>query len=279
MVTAAAAIRVDPSAVRVDGGGGGGVPLPAIPMASEESVHLLTAVQFPPPALFFANPEKKWALTDFEKTDRTGGNGQLSYSITDDQSTATGGEPEQVTKTAAVDEDGPAATTTMTTTKYHETYGGQADNGAFAHASDVASGQVSYGAAEQAGDSAASDKPEHEHTPAGAAVPVAAAPVREEVSEPLPPSATITAVPSATVVPSEKQTAADDGKRPYRRRYAQKDPPRRYPQILLTSRPLAPPPVADIGGLPLVDYVNRHYGVPTVKPLDSRRGPPTTLRQ
>jgi len=55
------------------------VPLPDIPMASEESVHMLTAVRFPPPALFFANPDKKWSLGDFEKTDRV-----TTYSVNDD---------------------------------------------------------------------------------------------------------------------------------------------------------------------------------------------------
>jgi len=55
------------------------VPLPDIPMASEESVHLLTAVRFPPPALFFANPDKKWSLGDFEKPDLV-----ATYSVTDD---------------------------------------------------------------------------------------------------------------------------------------------------------------------------------------------------
>ncbi|XP_060839865.1 uncharacterized protein LOC132921059 [Rhopalosiphum padi] len=57
------------------------VPLPDIPMASEESVHMLTAVRFPPPALFFANPDKKWSLGDFEKADRA-----TTYSVTDDMS-------------------------------------------------------------------------------------------------------------------------------------------------------------------------------------------------
>uniref|UniRef100_A0A2S2NIW2 Uncharacterized protein n=1 Tax=Schizaphis graminum TaxID=13262 RepID=A0A2S2NIW2_SCHGA len=55
------------------------VPLPDIPMASEESVHMLTAVRFPPPALFFANPDKKWSLGDFEKADQA-----TTYSVTDD---------------------------------------------------------------------------------------------------------------------------------------------------------------------------------------------------
>ncbi|XP_025194425.1 uncharacterized protein LOC112594039 [Melanaphis sacchari] len=55
------------------------VPLPDIPMASEESVHMLTAVRFPPPALFFANPDKKWSLGDFEKADQV-----TTYSVTDD---------------------------------------------------------------------------------------------------------------------------------------------------------------------------------------------------
>ncbi|CAH1710134.1 unnamed protein product [Aphis gossypii] len=55
------------------------IPLPDIPMASEESVHMLTAVQFPPPALFFANPDKKWSLGDFEKADQA-----TTYSVTDD---------------------------------------------------------------------------------------------------------------------------------------------------------------------------------------------------
>jgi len=54
------------------------VPLPDIPMAGEESVHMLTAVQFPPPALFFANPDKKWSLGDFEKPDLV-----ATYSVTD----------------------------------------------------------------------------------------------------------------------------------------------------------------------------------------------------
>ncbi|XP_026811216.1 uncharacterized protein LOC113552557 [Rhopalosiphum maidis] len=57
------------------------VPLPDIPMASEESVHMLTAVRFPPPALFFANPDKKWSLDDFEKSDQA-----TTYSVTDDMS-------------------------------------------------------------------------------------------------------------------------------------------------------------------------------------------------
>lgn len=48
-------------------------------MASEESVHMLTAVRFPPPALFFANPDKKWSLGDFKKTDLV-----ATYSVTDD---------------------------------------------------------------------------------------------------------------------------------------------------------------------------------------------------
>jgi len=55
------------------------IPLPDIPMASEESVYMLTAVRFPPPALFFANPDKKWSLGDFEKADQA-----TTYSITDD---------------------------------------------------------------------------------------------------------------------------------------------------------------------------------------------------
>jgi len=55
------------------------VPLPDIPMASEESVHMLTAVRFPPPALFFANPDKKWSLGDFEKPELV-----ATYSVTDD---------------------------------------------------------------------------------------------------------------------------------------------------------------------------------------------------
>ncbi|XP_003247824.1 uncharacterized protein LOC100569853 [Acyrthosiphon pisum] len=55
------------------------VPLPDIPMVREESVHMLTAVRFPPPALFFANPVKKWSLGDFEKPDLV-----ATYSVTDD---------------------------------------------------------------------------------------------------------------------------------------------------------------------------------------------------
>ncbi|XP_015377004.1 PREDICTED: uncharacterized protein LOC107171280 [Diuraphis noxia] len=55
------------------------VTLPEIPMASEESVHMLTAVRFPPPALFFANPDKKWSLDDFDKPDSV-----ATYSVTDD---------------------------------------------------------------------------------------------------------------------------------------------------------------------------------------------------
>jgi len=50
-------------------------------MASEESVHMLTAVRFPPPALFIANPDKKWSLGDFEKPDLV-----ATYSVTDDVS-------------------------------------------------------------------------------------------------------------------------------------------------------------------------------------------------
>jgi len=53
--------------------------LPEIPRASEESVHMLTAVRFPPPALFFANPDKKWSLDDFDKPDMV-----ATYSVTDD---------------------------------------------------------------------------------------------------------------------------------------------------------------------------------------------------
>lgn len=56
----------------------GNVQLPSIPMASEESVHLLTSVKFPPPALFFANPNKKWTLSDFEKLGKP-----ISYSVND----------------------------------------------------------------------------------------------------------------------------------------------------------------------------------------------------
>lgn len=40
---------------------------------------MLTAVRFPPPALFFANPDKKWSLGDFEKPDLV-----ATYSVTDD---------------------------------------------------------------------------------------------------------------------------------------------------------------------------------------------------
>lgn len=91
------------------------IPLPDIPMASEESVHMLTAVRFPPPALFFANPDKKWSLGDFEKADQA-----TTYSVSDDvvetqdqpdaylqQDLATTPEPEteaevEVTTTATV---------------------------------------------------------------------------------------------------------------------------------------------------------------------------------
>lgn len=55
------------------------VPVPDIPMASVENVHMLTAVRFPPPALFFANPNKKWSLDDFKKPDQV-----ATYSVTDD---------------------------------------------------------------------------------------------------------------------------------------------------------------------------------------------------
>jgi len=48
-------------------------------MASVENVHMLTAVRFPPPALFFANPNKKWSLDDFKKPDQV-----ATYSVTDD---------------------------------------------------------------------------------------------------------------------------------------------------------------------------------------------------
>jgi len=58
------------------------VTLPEIPRASEESVHMLTAIRFPPPALFFANPDKKWSLDDFDKPDVV-----ATYSVTDDDMT------------------------------------------------------------------------------------------------------------------------------------------------------------------------------------------------
>lgn len=58
---------------------GGDVSLPPIPVADEDSIHLLTAVRFPPPALFFADPDRKWTLNDFEKPDRA-----TAYSVTDE---------------------------------------------------------------------------------------------------------------------------------------------------------------------------------------------------
>lgn len=49
-------------------------------MANEASVHMLTAIRFPPPALLFANPGKKWTMGDFEKS-----NNSSSYSVTDEE--------------------------------------------------------------------------------------------------------------------------------------------------------------------------------------------------
>ncbi|XP_050532710.1 uncharacterized protein LOC126900801 isoform X2 [Daktulosphaira vitifoliae] len=46
---------------------------------TEESIHLLSTLSFPPPALYLANPTKKWALVDFSKPDQRG-----SYSVYDE---------------------------------------------------------------------------------------------------------------------------------------------------------------------------------------------------
>lgn len=51
-------------------------------MASQDSVHMLTNIRFPPPALFFADSEKKWTMNDFEKSDKP-----PSYSVTDENTT------------------------------------------------------------------------------------------------------------------------------------------------------------------------------------------------
>lgn len=59
----------------------GKVQLPSIPMASEASVHMLTGIGFPPPALFFADPGKKWTMDDFEKSNKP----SLNYSVTDEE--------------------------------------------------------------------------------------------------------------------------------------------------------------------------------------------------
>lgn len=66
----------------------GSVALPAIPMAGEASVHLLTAVRFPPPALFFADPNKEWTMSEFEKPDRA-----TTYAVTDDDGDDDGTRP------------------------------------------------------------------------------------------------------------------------------------------------------------------------------------------
>lgn len=90
--TAAAAV----AAARLITAGSGDVPLPPIPVAGEDSVHLLTAVRFPPPALFFANPERKWSLDDFEKPDRA-----TAYSVTDEDAAAADERPQDEWQPAA----------------------------------------------------------------------------------------------------------------------------------------------------------------------------------
>lgn len=84
----------------------GVIPLPSIPMASEESVHLLTSVKFPPPALFFANPDKKWTLSDFEKLGKP-----TSYSVKDKEMDAENYEQDLPATTVIADTESDKKTT------------------------------------------------------------------------------------------------------------------------------------------------------------------------
>lgn len=111
----------------ISGGGTTDVPLTTVAAVSEDSVHLLTAVGFPPPALLHADPGRNWTLNDFQKPGRP----TTTYSVTDeadytdDWATAEVPPPEPEATTAADDgqrltEDGEAVTTAIADDREHD---------------------------------------------------------------------------------------------------------------------------------------------------------------
>lgn len=216
----------------------GSVSLPAIPMTvSEDNVHMLTAVRFPPPALFFADPNKNWTMNDFEKPDQP-----TTYAVTDDD-----GDAGQIT----VPPDGvqqqqqrePAEVTTIFGPEAEvTTISGRVDNDDDDEDEDDGDGL-------------------HEATTTTTKGGPPFADGRGDVSHRLQPATVVQRWPDrgwhvVTPAPTATAAAASVVRDRGHRRPAQ--------TILLTSRPLPPPPSANVR-LPNVDYViSRHPETPTV---------------
>lgn len=197
---------------------------------------MLSAVRFPPPALFFADPNKNWTMNDFEKPDQP-----TTYAVTDDDGDA--GEitapPDGVQQQQLQRE--PAEVTTIAGPEAEvTTVGGRVD--------DDDDGD-NHGYDDDDGGGGLHEVTTTTTTTGGPPF----ADGRGDVSHRLQPAAVVQRWPdragwhhNVTPAPTATATVAPVVRDRGHRRPAQ--------TILLTSRPLPPPPSANVR-LPNVDYV------------------------